>query len=107
MHPKKAEMLSRLDEVSQIHDAALRRSLDVVTNPAEFGWQRSLLTAAVVVPVTGVSAIVTDLSRALLARSDDSAWDRGSSPPEPPASSAPPEPEPSTPAVDPDPTTPP
>jgi hypothetical protein len=28
MHPKKEEMLKRLDEVSRIHDASLKRSLD-------------------------------------------------------------------------------
>jgi len=82
MHPKKEEMLKRLDEVSQIHDASLKRSLDVVAHPERFGWRRSLLTAAVVVPLTGVSAMVTDLSQILLRRSDDEAWDRGSPPPD-------------------------
>ncbi|MGH9885771.1 MAG: hypothetical protein ACREBE_09595 [bacterium] len=84
MHPKKADMLQRLEDASRVHDAALERSLNVVTNPGEFGWQRSILTAAVVVPLTGVSAVLTDLSRALLARSDDSAWDHGTTPPTPP-----------------------
>jgi hypothetical protein len=86
MNPKKAEMLRQLEQASRVHDAALQRSLNVVTSPREFGWEKSLLTAAVVVPLTGVSAILTDLSRALLARSDDSAWDIG----EPPAPPAPP-----------------
>ncbi|HTE46764.1 MAG TPA: hypothetical protein VK636_16040 [Gemmatimonadaceae bacterium] len=80
MHPKKAEMLKRLDETSRVHDAALQRSVNVVTNPREFGWEKSVLTALVVVPLTGVSAVLTDLSHALLSRSDDSAWDHGSSP---------------------------
>ena len=84
MHPKKAEMLQRLEEASRVHDAALERSLNVVTNPGQFGWERSILTAAVVVPLTGVSAVLNDLSRALLSRSDDSAWDHGGgSPPKP------------------------
>lgn len=85
MNPKKAEMLRQLEQASRVHDAALQRSLNVVTSPREFGWEKSLLTAAVVVPLTGVSAILTDLSRALLARSDDSAWDIGE-PPAPPSS---------------------
>ena len=84
MHPKKAEMLKRLEETSRVCDAALERSFNVVTNPSEFGWERSLLTAAVVVPLTGVSAVLTDLSHALLSRSDDSAWDYGGAPPPPP-----------------------
>lgn len=83
MHPKKAEMLKRLEETSLVHDAALERSFNVVTNPNQFGWERSLLTAAVVVPLTGVSAVLTDLSQALLSRSDDSAWDFGGAPPPP------------------------
>jgi hypothetical protein len=81
MHPKKAEMLSRLEDASRVHDAALERSFNVVKNPGEFGWEKSILTAAVVVPLTGVSAIITDLSHALLSRSDDSAWDHGGPPP--------------------------
>jgi len=81
MHEKKAEMLKRLEETSRVHDAALERSVNVITNPGEFGWQRSILTAAVVVPLTGVSAVLTDLSRAILSHSDDSAWDYGSPPP--------------------------
>jgi hypothetical protein len=80
MHPKKEETLKRLDEVTRIHDAALKRSLDVVIHPERFGWRKSLLTAAVVVPVTGVSAMLTDLSVILLKRSDDDAWDRGTPP---------------------------
>lgn len=83
MHPKKAEMLQRLEEASRVHDAALERSKNVVTNPGQFGWERSLLTAAIVMPLTGVSAVINDLSHALLSRSDDSAWDNagGSNPP--------------------------
>jgi hypothetical protein len=34
-------------------------------------------------PVTGVSAMLTDLSQILLRRSDDDAWDRGSDKMEP------------------------
>ena len=85
MHPKKAEILQRLEETSRVHDAALERSKNVVTNPGQFGWERSLLTAAIVVPLTGVSAVLNDLSHALLSASDDSAWDPvGGNPPPPP-----------------------
>lgn len=29
MHPKKEEMLKKLDDVSRIHDASLKRSVDI------------------------------------------------------------------------------
>ena len=80
MHPKKEEMLKNLDNVSRIHDASLKRSLDIAIHPERFGWRTSLLTAAIVVPVTDVSAMLTDVNRFLLKRSDDEAWDRGSPP---------------------------
>jgi hypothetical protein len=85
MHPKKAEMLRKLEEASRVHTAALERSREVVTNPGTFGWRRSILTAAVVVPLTGLSAVVSDVSHILIAHSDDDAWDRGdpSAPPPP------------------------
>ena len=81
MHPKKAETLKRFEETSRVIDAALERSFNVVTHPGQFGWERSLLTAAVVVPLTGVMGVLNDLSHVLLSRSDDSAWDSGSPPP--------------------------
>jgi len=84
MHPKKAEMLRKLEEASRVHTAALQRSREVVTNPGTFGWRRSILTAAVVVPLTGLSAVVSDVSHVLIAHSDDDAWDRGEPPPPPP-----------------------
>ena len=52
--------------------------MDIAIHPERFGWRTSLLTAAIVVPVTGVSAMLTDVNRFLLKRSDDEAWDRGS-----------------------------
>jgi len=82
MHPKKEEVLKQLDEVSRIHDAALRRSVDIAVHPESFGWRKSLLTAAVVVPVTCASAIATDLTEFFLRRTDDEAWDRGTTPPD-------------------------
>ena len=83
MNPKKLKLLEMLEETSRIHDASLKRSINIALHPEEHGWEKSLLTAAVVVPVTGFSAILNDVSRALLARSDDAAWDRDSSPQDP------------------------
>lgn len=76
MNQNKAKVLEILDRTAAVHDASLKRSADIVTNPGTHGWEKSLLTAAVVVPLTGVSAVLTDLSRVLIARSDDDAWDR-------------------------------
>ena len=76
MNPEKAKVLATLDESARVHDASLRRSLDVVAHPDQHGWRTSLLTAAGVVPLTGISAVLTDLSRAFIARSDDEAWGR-------------------------------
>ncbi|HEV8497935.1 MAG TPA: hypothetical protein VGQ56_13770 [Gemmatimonadaceae bacterium] len=76
MNSRKGKVLATLDDAARVHDASLQRSIDIATHPGEHGWRKSLLTAAIVVPLTGLSAVVTDLSRALVARSDDEAWDR-------------------------------
>jgi len=76
MNPEKAKMLATLDESARVHDASLHRSLAVVAHPERHGWRKSFLTAVVVVPLTGISAVLTDLSRAFIAHSDDEAWER-------------------------------
>jgi len=78
MNPKKAEVLKRLDETARVHDASLQQSLDIAAHPGQFGWRKSVLTAAIVVPLTGFSAVVNDISRVLITHSDDDAWDRNS-----------------------------
>jgi hypothetical protein len=90
MNEKKAKVLESLDESARVHDTSLRRSLDIATHPEQHGWGRSLLTAAIVVPLTGISAIVTDLSRFLVQHSDDEAWDRPSSSSNPATGDGPP-----------------
>jgi len=76
MNPEKAKVLATLDRSARVHDTSLHRSLDVVAHPGQHGWRKSLLTAAIVVPLTGISAVLTDLSRALIGHSDDEAWGR-------------------------------
>ena len=76
MHPRKQDVLNTLDDVAAIHDASFKRSIDVIAHPEQHGWRKSILTAAVVVPLTGISALLTDLSRVAVARSDDDAWNR-------------------------------
>jgi len=80
MNPKKAKLLETLDESSRVHSASLLRSLDIAAHPEHHGWRRSILTALVVRPVTGFSALITEANRFLVAQSDDEAWDRASPP---------------------------
>jgi hypothetical protein len=80
MNPKKAKLLETLDESARVHSASLLRSLDIAAHPEEHGWRRSILTAMVVLPVTGFSALITEANRFLVAQSDDEAWDRASPP---------------------------
>ena len=76
MNPRKLDVLNTLDDAAKVHDESLKRSIDIVAHPERFGWRTSILTAAVVVPLTGISAVLTDLSRVMVARSDDDAWNR-------------------------------
>ena len=89
MHPKKQDVLNTLDDVARIHDASFKRSIDVIAHPDQHGWRKSILTAAVVVPLTGISAVLTDLSRIAVARSDDDAWNRQLPPTPDPGPSSP------------------
>jgi hypothetical protein len=76
MNPRKAKVLESLDHSAQTHDTSLQHSLEIAAHPEQHGWRKSLLTAAIVVPLTGISAVLTDLSRVLVSHSDDEAWDR-------------------------------
>lgn len=76
MNAKKAKVLEALDESARVHGASLLRSLDIAAHPEKHGWQRSILTAVVVLPVTGFGALLAQASRFLTAQSDDEAWDR-------------------------------
>ncbi len=87
MHHRKASLLRRLDEVTRRQDATMRTGLGIVSRPSQHGWVASLATAAVILPLTGVSALSADLAYVLLARSDDAVWDR-LEPPDRPAAAA-------------------
>ena len=76
MNEKKAQVLEKLAESARVHDASLRHSVNIAVHPEEHGWRKSLLTAMIVVPLTGLSAVVTDINRILVSHSDDEAWDR-------------------------------
>jgi hypothetical protein len=91
MAMSKAKVLETLDESARVHDVSLAKNLDIAAHPEQHGWRRSLLTAFVVVPLTGISATLNDLARVCVAHSDDNAWGQGElpSPPTPPAQTPP------------------
>jgi hypothetical protein len=78
MNPKKAKTLETLEESARVHTTSLLRSLDIAAHPEQHGWRRSILTAMVVLPLTGLSAVITEVNRFLVSQSDDEAWDRAS-----------------------------
>jgi hypothetical protein len=91
MAMSKAKVLETLDESARVHDVSLAKNLEIAAHPEQHGWRRSLLTAVIVVPLTGISATLTDLARVFVAHSDDNAWGQGElpSPPTSPAPTAP------------------
>ena len=80
MNPNKAKVLETLDRSARVHDESFQKSLDIAAHPEQHGWRKSVLTAAFVVPLTGISAMLTDLSRVLISHSDDEAWGQPSPP---------------------------
>ncbi|HEU5186621.1 MAG TPA: hypothetical protein VFU01_18760 [Gemmatimonadaceae bacterium] len=76
MHPMKAKALDKVAEISRIQDASLQGGLRVATNPQTYGWIGSLVAAAVMLPLTGLSAVITDVSQVMIARSSAETWER-------------------------------
>lgn len=76
MHPMKAKALDKVAEISRIQDASLQDGLRVATNPQTYGWTGSLVAAAVMLPLTGLSAVITDVTQVMIARSSDETWER-------------------------------
>jgi hypothetical protein len=89
MNSRKQDVLNTLDGAAKVHDESLTHSKRVVTHPEEYGWWTSLLTAVVIVPLTGISAVLTDLNRVMVAMSDDEVWNRQLPPPVDDADSTP------------------
>jgi hypothetical protein len=76
MHPKRAEALRSVKRVSRAYDESLRQGVRTITHPRENGWRASLLTLAVFLPLTVVSATLIDASEIMLRTSGDEPWDR-------------------------------
>jgi hypothetical protein len=76
MHPKKAELLTTIGEVSRLSDVALGTAIDLVRHPRQYGWRNSLAGALVGLPLLGVSAVIVDVAEVVIARSTDAEWQR-------------------------------
>ena len=76
MHPERARVLAGLEEISRLNDDALRQGLAVACSPSRYGWEGSLLTATVMLPMTAFSALMTDISIIMLSHSSDAPWEK-------------------------------
>ena len=76
MHPMKAKALDKVAEISRLQNASLQDGLRVGTNPQTYGCTGSLVAAAVMLPLTGLSAVITDVTHVMIARSSDETWER-------------------------------
>ena len=76
MHPQKAKILAGLLELAHMKDEMLKDGLAVVRAPDRYGWSGSLVTATVMLPLTGLGAVLTDLSIILASRTPDATWEK-------------------------------
>ena len=76
MHPQKAKILAGLLELARMKDEMLNDGLAVVRAPDQYGWTGSLLTATVMLPLTGLGAVFNDLSIILVSRTPDATWEK-------------------------------
>lgn len=76
MHPQKVKMLAQLEELARMKDEALKEGLAVACAPHQYGWAGSLITATVMLPLTGFGAVLTDISIILTAHSADATWEK-------------------------------
>lgn len=76
MHPQKAKLLAQLEELSRLKDETLKEGLAVACAPGRYGWVGSLVTATVMLPLTGLGAVFTDVSIILAAHSADATWEK-------------------------------
>jgi hypothetical protein len=76
MHPEKAKLLAGLRDIARMKDEMLREGLAVAGDPRRYGWDGSLLTAAVMLPLTALSAVFTDVSIVLVSRTPDATWNK-------------------------------
>lgn len=76
MHPGKAKVLAQMLEVARMTDDTLKDGLEVARAPHRYGWSQSLLAAAVMLPMTGLNAVLIDLNIILASRMPDAKWEQ-------------------------------
>ena len=76
MHPQKAKILAGLLELARMKDEMLNDGLAVVRAPDQYGRTGSLLTATVMLLLTGLGAVFNDLSIILVSRTPDATWEK-------------------------------
>ena len=81
MHPMKAKYLTKTAEMLRMEDETLQLGVKVATRPREYGWTGSLIAIGVMLPLVGVSALMTEATYFMMARSSDEMWDRIPQPP--------------------------
>ena len=74
-----AQYLEALDASARAQEALIDRANGILRNPKQHGWE-TLGRAAVVLPLAGIAAALTELQRALVTGSLDGAPARGSQP---------------------------
>jgi hypothetical protein len=78
MHSQKAKVLAQLLELARMKDEMLQQGLSVVRAPDQYGWSGALLTATVMLPLTGLGAVLNDLSIILASHTPDATWEKAS-----------------------------
>lgn len=84
MHPSKAKVLALMQQTASLVDDALRETVRIVASPRQHG-AAFVGTALLAFPLIAFSAVLSDLSYVMIARSNDADWDRVP-PLDPPAS---------------------
>ena len=60
--------MDKLEAATQAQEAQLQRALAVVRRPGEHGWEASVVSGAVLVPLTAVTLTLMDAMYVLLRR---------------------------------------
>jgi len=75
MHPSKTKVLASMQQTASVVDDALRETVRIVASPRQHGAV-FVGTVLLTFPLLAVSAVLSDLSYVMIARSNDADWDR-------------------------------
>ncbi|HJR65795.1 MAG TPA: hypothetical protein VJ802_05165 [Gemmatimonadaceae bacterium] len=74
MHPRKAELLARTEQMTRDCDVLLEQAVRLLVAP-ERRTLASFGATLVALPLTGLAAAAVDLAYVMIARTDDGIWD--------------------------------